>query len=494
VPAPDGGDQDPALLSRRFATGHFTAAARPRVATAGLRVEHFGDTTYVLGLGRDELGRTWRSLVASIAGVEAWRVEEGPSERLTDFVVHPSGELTLGLERRDSARDAFDLLRLGSDGGVLARQVLARPTTIPPRDLSPTLPASPFAMRGVLDTSVVPGWLPWLALEAQGEDVVVGLLSYVDLGDAGVMDGDVISAVLALRWDGVHFAERWARVVDDRHALLAVAWEYDDFLWMDAASRLRVRVAPDGRVAVGRTLTNSRCRALVATFRELDDRRCRELLAAGTSHRYQPFAFTRFSDAGVREGTGLLAPAGLEEFVVLDLALRAGQDEVAVVGAAVQLDPDSGTPDYYFEPPGAVGTTFLMPFQGYLAVLDVTTGTPRLEHFVGQSRGDFLAALRWTDEGLLAAGGTDWNRWWGGMSVSRGADPWLALDPLDGGAVLTRRFEVPSLDRHTFLLSVDVRGDRILGVGPHDAPLTHSGDNGATAAKALGGIELELGP
>lgn len=490
-PAPDGGSTT-APLARHFATGHLTASARPRVAAAGLRVEHHGGTTLVLGLSRDELGVTRRSLVATTDGGEAWRVEEGPGERLADFAVHPSGEVTLGLERRAAARDAYDLVRLAADGRVLARQVLARPATLPPGDLDPTLPPSPFAMRGVLDTSVVPGWLPWLALEPRGEGVVVGLLSYLDRPDAGPADTDVLTAVLALDWEAGRYQERWARVVDGHHSLLAVAWEYDDFLWLDAASRLRVRVGPGGEVVVGRTLVDSRCRALVATFGELGTARCRELRALGSSHRYQPFAFTRFSDAGVREGTAALAPRGLEEFVVLDLALRGG--EVAVAGAAVRLDPDAGTPAYYYEPPGAVGTTWLMPFDGYLAVLDGVTGEPRLERFLGEGRGEFLAALRWTDEGLLAGGGTDWNRWWGGMSLSRAADPWLVLDPADGGAALTRRLEVPGLDRHAFLLSVDVQGDRVLGVGPHDAPMTHSGDQGQRAAMALGGLQLELGP
>jgi hypothetical protein len=369
-------------------------------------------------------------------------------------------------------------MRLGADGQVRRRQVLARPQTIPDSDRP-----SALRMMGVPDGSVVSGTLPWLTLEADGDDVVAGLVSGVDGSGPAVA-----SVVLALGWNGA-FSEKWARRVDGAHALISIAWQYDDFLWLDAATRLLVRVDERGEVVVGRTLGSGACTALADTFQELSPARCRTIRSINSPHRYQPFAVTRFTARGERVGTFVLAPERLDEFVVFDLAVRG--DEVAVAGTAVRLGPGDA-PVPYVEPPGASTGTAMSPYDGYLAVAG-RDGVVRVERFVDLGRGELFSAIAWTDEGLVAVGAADWNRWTGGMSLSRGAQPWLVLAPLDDAPPLVRTGSSAARDRHAWLLDVDVSGGDVLAIGPGDAPMTHSGD-AALAPMAMGGLEVRLAP
>lgn len=477
VPTPDAEVEVPAASLRdTFSTAPLSTVVKQRVSAAGIRVRRAGELSIVLGVARNELGVVSRRLVASRGGVEAWSLEEGTDERFTDFALHPSGELTLGVERRSAASDAFDLLRFNAQGQVLQRQVLARPS-IPAGDLAPA-----FLMKGVRSGSVVSGWLPWLRLEAHGEDVIVGLLSYADV-DGTQKDSALASAVISLRWENATFTQKWARLVDGLHSMIAVAWQYDDFLWLDAATRMLVDVAEDGSVVVGRTLGNGRCNTLRDIFHERTDAQCRLLRSHGSAHRYQPFAFTRFTVDGVRVGTSTLAPDDLEEFVIFDMAVRG--DRVAVAGTATRIGAD-GSPAAYVDESG----TAMSPYDGYLAVVRQDSSVES-ERFADLGRADLFSALTWTNEGLLAVGASDWNRWTGGMSLSRGAQPMLALDPLDGSPLITRTLPTQDKSRHTHLYDVDVQGSDVLAVGPADAPMTHSGD-ASLAPMANGSIELRI--
>ncbi len=444
-------------------------------------------TLYVLEVARDEAEREPRRLVALRGGAELWARSEVGDERFADFTVHPSGELTLGLEHRAADRDAYELVRLRRDGSEIERQVLAAPSTIPDSDVAPGTPPPRFLMRGVLDRSVVRGWAPWLKLEARGEGLVIALLSYAERA-GGPSDTEAVSAVLALDWSAGRYTERWAHLVDGRHSLIAVAWQYDEFLWLDAATRLLLAVGDDGSVVIGRTLGASRCDAVALNFGDLTAADCRRLRSLGSSHRYQPFAWTSWSASGARLGTHTLAPAGMEDFLVFDLALKPGA--LAVAGAAVRIG-SSGAPDHFYEPPGDTSGTPLLPFDGYLATLDPSTGALTDEAFVDVDRGDLLSAVRWAPEGLVAAGATGWNRWHGGMSISRAADPLLVLYRTDGSPLAHRTLSVDDDTRHAHLLSLDTDGSTVWGAGAYDAPMTHSGDANR-AQLALGGLTLEL--
>lgn len=48
------------------------------------------------------------------------------------------------------------------------------------------------------------GWLPWLQIEARGEDLVVALLSHLDLPGNNLNEQRVVSGVMALRWVAGH--------------------------------------------------------------------------------------------------------------------------------------------------------------------------------------------------------------------------------------------------------------------------------------------------
>lgn len=504
-PPADGGSPDAALpegapLRERFERGRLDGSELPRVAYAGLRERTAGDRTAILGIARDTAARERRRLVVRDHSPEAgererFTLEEAEGERLTDVALHASGEITLGVELLGEAQDAFELRRIAVDGTLRARHRLERPA-VPEGDADPQFPKARLAMKGVGPRSVVRGWLPWLRVEARGEGVVLGVLSQAELSPGTPpTDNTLMAAIMTLDWDGAAFRPRWSRIVDGVHQAPAVAWLYDDFHWLDAYTRLLV--AQDGGggdgIVVGRSLADSRCGALVR-LGELTAERCRQL-RQNSSHRYQPFAWTRFDGSGARLGTTTFAPGGFEDLVIFDLAARGG--EVALAGTAVRLGA-GGAPDYYFEPPGATDTTPLSPYDGYLALLDATSGAPRLERFIDRGRGDLLSALLWTDEGLLGAGATDWNRWYGGMSLSRSADPLLVLLPWEPGgagdaAALLRSLptRAATKDRHSHLLSVATTPRGVIAVGPGDAPMTHSAEFDTTQA-ALGSIEVTL--
>jgi hypothetical protein len=491
LPPPEEGGEG--TLAGAFARGTLVprvSAGRPDAAGLSLHVHWATGRTYVLEVARDAQGRESRRLTARDAsGQVAWRREPAPGLWYTDVAVHPSGELTVGVEDRGAARNAFALLRLSADADVLGEQPLAAPATLPPGDVRAPLPPAPFAMLGVPGGALVAGWRPWLQLEARGEGVVAAVLSQTLRADGSASGSGLVSAVVALGWREGAYREEWARVVDGAQSLVNISWIYDDFLWLDAATRLLLAVGPGGEVVVGRTLPGDRCQSL-EDFGEMTDAACRRLGNRNSEHRYQPFAFTRFSAAGERLGSGVLAPEGLEEFVVFDMALGEG-GRLAVAGSAVKQGPELD-PLYYFEPSDPHRTP-LMPYDGYLAVLSLQGAEVLREAWVDLGRGELLSAVRWTEEGLLAAGGADWDRWHGGMSLSRGADPLLVLLPHAGGEARVRRLQVDALHRHATLLGVEALGGGVVSaVGLFDAPMTHSGDGGRREEMTFGGLQLEL--
>jgi hypothetical protein len=112
------GPKEPHPWVSLFETGSVTAQVAPRPGAAGLKLRSTATGRYVLEISRDELGGELRALVATDAqGRPLWRLEPTSSDPLlTDFTVHPSGELTVGFERRDLSADAYGLIRLSSDG------------------------------------------------------------------------------------------------------------------------------------------------------------------------------------------------------------------------------------------------------------------------------------------------------------------------------------------------------------------------------------------
>lgn len=447
------------IVEKRAVT--TTTSARPTFG--GLVVRVAGDRAHVLEGMRDPARASSRRFSVYEADRVAFRFEPTASEYIHSFAVHPSGEVTLAVERLDAERDGYDLVRLTRDGAVRSRMALPQPN-VPASDLL-GLPMAPFRMKSWRGEAISDGWV---RVEARGDDVVVAYLSVVS--DNGM---EFVTGVSTMRWESNGYSERWSRLVEGRHRAMPTGWTYDEFRWMDAAIRPLLALSDDGRVIVGRTWNNKRCAAVAATFGEFTTAQCKAEMNYIENER-QPFAYTTFTADGVREGTRRFAPQGFAEFVVFDLAARG--DELAISGSAARSGPD---PDYPIRYEGTY-----VAYDGYVAVLDRATGTVRREHVIDEGRGDFLASVRFTDKGLLAAGGADWDRWYGGMSISRGALPLVVFLGNDGS--VRRRHLEGTAARHTHFFSLDATASSITAVGLYDAPMTHSGDGGNTAGMTFG--------
>ena len=107
-------------------------------------------------------------------------------------------------------------------------------------------------------------------------------------------------------------------------------------------------------------------------------------------------------------------------------------------------------------------------------------------------RGDVLAALRWLPDDIVAVGSSGWDRWQGGNSISRGADPLIVWLSPDGARAASRVMPMSDGGRHFNLFDVTVTDRSIVAHGFSDAPMTHSGDGGNTAARTFGPLRVRL--
>ncbi|WP_223637725.1 hypothetical protein [Corallococcus sp. EGB] len=488
-PAFPGEDTDCPVpgLTRAFAQGTASSQVQPRTRFGGLKVRRASGRTFVLETMRDAEGRDTRRLTVSTRdGTLAWRFDAAAGEHLSDFTVHPSGEVTLGIERTGAAADAYDLVRLSAEGQVLSRNALPAPATVPEADLGGTLPSPAFRMKSAEVHALTDGWL---RMEARGEDVAVAFLSLVAVPEGGPGTRELASGLMTLQWTDGRYTEQWTRVIDGRHSTQPAAWAYDEFRWREAALRPLLAVDSDGRLVVGRTWNSSRCLASSRAFNDFTSVHCRsgEDVASPVDTERQPFAVTTFTPVGTRIGTHVFVPARAAEFVVFDMAVRDG--EVALAGTVVTEGAD-GTIAYYPSAPGVQDR--MTPYDGYLGVVSLDSGALRFEHRVDTGRADHFSALRWTEAGWVAAGASGWDRWYGGMSVSRGAGALLALASADGQPVRTLRPGPQGQDRHFHLLGVDADAESLVAVGLAEAPMTHTGDGGHLEAMTFGGLEVEL--
>ena len=71
-------------------------------------------------------------------------------------------------------------------------------------------------------------------------------------------------------------------------------------------------------------------------------------------------------------------------------------------------------------------------------------------------RGDVLAALRWLPDDIVAVGSSGWDRWQGGNSISRGADPLIVWLSPDGARAASRMIPLSDGGRHFNLFDVTV--------------------------------------
>lgn len=468
---------------------HTRYTERPEFGTLMLRVA--GDRLYLLQSARAEDGEHRRRFVVETLGesvedlTPAWRYPADDTtetnEFLDDFTVHPSGDVTLTLEHRGEVRDTFELLRFSRDGELLYRERLPAGARVPDTDLG-DLPRPPFRMKSTWnDDALAEGWV---RVAAQGEDVVVYFQTQINRPN-DEFTFEHVSAVSWIAWDGDTYTETHTRLVDGSHGVGPAAWTYDEFRWRQSAVRPYLAVdAETGHVVAGRTWSNPRCMAALEIFGEGSQQDCIFESVSPVDNERLPFAWTSFAPDGTREATHVWMPESTSEFVVFDMAVNDGV--LALAGSHVREEAD-GSVVYY--------DGNRVPYDGYVALFDRATGELTFERDIDASgRGDVLHGLRFVSGGVLAVGAADWDRWNGGMSISRGSDPWLVFVSLDG-EVAQRRIEVDAPARHTHLLSADVRSGRpvsIVGGGLFDAPMTHAGDGGQVAQMVFGDSLVSL--
>ncbi len=395
--------------------------------------------------------------------------------------MHPSGDVTLSLERRLPERNADDLVRLNRDGQLLGTTPLASPSTIPATDYGADDPQPLFAMKSALADATTAGWVRLLA---EGEAVVVAFLSFVATPNGAPLSKRMALGLEILDWSSPAYVERWARVVEGTHFADPTAWAYDEFRWTEQAIRpFLARDASTGDLLIGRAWNRTRCQATVATFAESTNVECVLRAPDAQENELLPLAVTRFNQTGVRWGTRILWPdANAAEQVAFALAARDG--ELAVAGAVVRTLDDGSKKTY----PNANG---FVDYDGYIAVYDAE-GTQLMHHDYDLGHGDVLAGMRWLESGIVAVGAAGWDRWQGGMSIGQGASPFFAWLSRDGADARLRSIPLSNGSRHWNLHDVTAQAGKLVGYGFSDAPMTHSADGNNTAARTFGTLRIEL--
>jgi hypothetical protein len=338
-----------------------------------------------------------------------------------------------------------------------------------------------FRMKSEFADATVGGWVRLLA---DGEGLHVAFLSFVDRPPTDPLSARRAMGLALLGWSGGAYVERWARIVEGPHGAQPVAWTYDELRQAEQAVRpFLARDDSTGDLLVARAWNKTRCEANVAVFAEVTAADCMAGAVDPTEVERLPLAVTRFDATGKRLGTAILAPdADAAEQVPFALAARDGR--LAVVGFVVRELPD-GSKRTYPDPKGYVD------YDGYVSIHD-GVGHQLLHHDFNLGRGDVLAALRWLPEGVVAVGSAGFDRWQGGQSISRGADPLVVWLSADGAVASARVIPLGDGSRHFNLFDVAVLGHAIVAHGFSDAPLTHSGDNGNAAGRTFGPLRLRL--
>lgn len=479
---PDSGQLD---LETLIGRGAVATQVAPRPDFGGVLAVAHGTRLYALESRRDlEPGPyelPWRSrfrLAAYDDGGVLWSYAAAADDVLSDVVVHPSGDLTIALLRHPPERRAYDSIRLDPDGTVRRVTTLDEPATIPLSDRWATDPTPLFRMKSDFADATVGGWVRLLPA---GEAVVVAFLSFIDVPDGGFDRHLALGLATFDEGDG-GYVERWARVVEGSHFAEPAAWAYDELRWSEQAIRpFLARDESTGDLLVARAWNQARCRANAQVFAEVTQQDC--LLGAASTWEVErlPLAVTRFGPTGVRKGTRILAPdADAAEQVAFGLAAREGR--LAVTGTVVRVLPD-GSKRTYPDPAGYVD------YDGYIAIYD-SDGGQVLRHDFNLGRGDVLAGLRWTPAGLVAVGSAGWDRWQGGMSISRGADPLIIFLSSDGTRAASRVVAHSDGSRHFTLHDVVVAPNEVVGIGFSDAPMTHSADQGRDSERTFGPLRL----
>ena len=462
----------------------------PRPEFGAVIVANDGDRIYAVESRRDvepgPLGLPWRSRFRLAAYDNAasatWTFAAPPDDVVSDVAVHSSGDVTVAVLHYPLERRSYDLVRLSRDGTVLGTTTMTEPQTMPATDFGASDPRPMFRMKSDLADATVGGWVRLLS---DGDGLVATFLSYVDVPADNPLSLRLATGVAAFDWQSAAYVERWGRMVEGPHSAQPAAWTYDELRQTEQAVRpFLTRDESTGDILVGRAWNNSRCKANVAVFAEFAMTDCVLGSVSPIENQWLPLAVTRFSSAGQRLGTRILAPdADAAEQVAFALVARDGK--LATAGFVVRETNGDGTFRTYPDPNGYVD------YDGYIAIYD-GDGKPLFHRDFNMGRGDVLASLRWLPNDIVAVGSSGWDRWQGGNSISRGADPLLVWLSPDGGRSAQRVVQLSDGTRHFNLFDLTVTDHAIIAHGFSDAPLTHSGDGGNTAARTFGPLRVRI--
>jgi hypothetical protein len=470
--------------------GAATVATAPRPDFGAVIVASDGARIYAVEARRDvepgPFGLPWRSrfrLAAYDGATLAWTFAAPPDDVVSDVAVHPSGDVTVAVLHFSPDRIAYDLVRLDRGGAVLSTTQMAEPQTTPASDFGAADPRPLFRMKSELGDATNGNWVRLLP---DGEGLVATFLSYVDAPAT-----DPISTRFALGLEAFDrasqaggYTERWARVVEGPHAAQPAAWAYDELRQLEQAVRpFLARDDSTGDILVGRAWNSTRCKANASVFAEFTMTDCFSGSVSPIENERLPLAVTRFTATGARTGTTILAPdADAAEQVAFALAARDGK--LATAGFVVRQNSD-GTERTYPDANGYVD------YDGVITVYD-GAGRQLAHHDFNMGRGDVLASLRWMPDDIVAVGSSGWDRWQGGNSISRGADPLIAWLSPDGARAAARVLPMSDGSRHFNLFDVAIAGGAIVAHGFSDAPMTHSADAGGAAARTFGPLRIRL--
>jgi len=484
-----GGGGQPTGLENVVANAPIIGFASPRPDYGAVIVAADGARVYAVESRRDvepgPFGLPWRSRFRLAAydqqGAAAWTFAAPPDDVVSDVAVHPSGDVTVAVLHYPLAKLSYDLVRLDRAGVVLGTTTMSEPQTTPATDFGAADPHPLFRMKSDFADATVGGWVRLLP---DGEGLVATFLSYVDALDTDPLSTRLVIGLEAFDWQATRYGERWARVVEGPHAAQPAAWTYDELRQLEQAIRpFLTRDESTGDILVGRAWNNLRCKANVAVFGEFTMNDCVFGSVSPIENQWLPLAVTRFSATGARLGTKILAPdADAAEQVAFALVARDGK--LATAGFVVRKNADD-TFRTYPDPSGYVD------YDGYVAIYD-SDGHPLVHHDFNMGRGDVLAALRWLPDDIVAVGSSGWDRWQGGNSISRGADPLLAWMSPDGTRAASRVIPLSNGTRHFNLFDVAVTDRSIVAHGFSDAPMTHSADGGNNAARTFGPLRVRL--
>jgi hypothetical protein len=464
----------------------FTA---PRPDYGAVIVANDGDRIYAVESRRDvepgPLGIPWRSrfrLAAyDSAAAPAWTFAAAPDDVVSDVAVHRSGEVTIAVLHYALERRSYDLVRLARDGSVLGTMTLSEPQSMPATDFGASDPRPMFRMKSDFADATVGGWVRLLP---DGEGLVATFLSYVDVPSDNPLSLRMAMGVAAFDRQAGAYVERWARVVEGPHAAQPAAWTYDELRQDEQAIRpFLTRDETTGDILVARAWNNSRCKANVTAFAEFTMMDCALGAVSPIENQWLPLAVTRFAAAGQRLGTRILVP-GADAAEQVAFALVARDGKLATAGFVVRKNAD-GTQRTYPDPTGYVD------YDGMIAVYD-GDGRALFHHDFNMGGGDVLASLRWLPNDIVAVGSSGWDRWQGGNSISRGADPLLVWLSPDGARAASRTIPMSDGSRHFNLFDLTVTDHAVIAHGFSDAPMTHSADGGNTAARTFGPLRVRL--